>query len=77
MFNFSSTTFDNFSSGTRYDYDKNCIVLEAGKPLKEKEMNIEEYVYHSLLIFIEVIETNMVLLFYNHAYELYTKRNLI
>ena len=50
---------------------------EIFKPLKEKEMNIEEYVYHSLLIFREVIEANMVLLFYNHAYELYTKRNLL
>lgn len=81
--NFLCFEYDSFirnsshHSGTRYDYDKNCIVLEAGKPLKEKEMNIEEYVYHSLLIFREVIEANMVLLFYNHAYELYTKRNLI
>lgn len=81
--NFLCFEYDSFirnsshHSGTRYDYDKNCIVLEAGKPLKEKEMNIEEYVYHSLLIFREVIEANMVLIFYNHAYELYTKRNLI
>lgn len=60
-------------SGTRFDPEKNVLILEFGKKLKQEEMTVEDYIKHCILIFEEIIETNMVLVFYNHSFELENK----
>lgn len=60
--------------GTRFDTNKNILILEFGRnKLKQEEMTIEEYIKHCILIFEEIIETNMILVFYNHGFELENK----